>query len=141
MHDRKFKMLGIGLLAVVAIATLVMLLWNALLPAIFGVQNIGFFQAMGLLILCKILFGGIGYRGFFGRHGREMRERWLAMSQEERDAFFHQRGFGSHGDRCGHRFHRGHFSRRRGGHQQCNGTHDDTPMAHDKPIDQSGKTE
>lgn len=56
MHDRKFKMLGIGLLAVVAIATLVMLLWNALLSAIFGVQSIGFFQALGLLILCKILY-------------------------------------------------------------------------------------
>ncbi|MFT8212157.1 MAG: hypothetical protein ACMZI0_19195 [Symbiopectobacterium sp.] len=141
MHDRKFKMLGIGLLAIVAIATLVMLLWNALLPAIFGVQSIGFFQALGLLILCKILFGGIGYRGFFGRHGREMRERWLAMSQEERDAFFHQRGFGSHEDRCGHRFHRGRFAHHRGGHQQYNGNHDDAPVASDKPADQNGKTE
>ncbi|MGL9735477.1 MAG: hypothetical protein ACR5LF_06935 [Symbiopectobacterium sp.] len=75
-----------------ALATLVMLLWNALLPAIFGFQSIGFFQALELLILCNILFVGIGYRGFFGRRGREMRERWLAMSQEQRDAFFHQRG-------------------------------------------------
>lgn len=140
MHDRKFKMLGIGLLAAVAIATLVMLLWNALLPAIFGVQSIGFFQALGLLILCKILFGGIGYRGFFGRHGREMRERWLAMSQEERDAFFHQRGFGAHGDRCGHRFHRGRFAHRHGASQTCN-SNDDAPETNDKPADQSGKTE
>ncbi|MBG6246112.1 hypothetical protein CS369_17515 [Candidatus Symbiopectobacterium sp. 'North America'] len=141
MHDRKFKMLGIRLLAVVAIATLVMLLWNALLPAIFGVQSIGFFQALGLLILCKILFGGIGYRGFFGRHGREMRERWLAMSQEQRDAFFHQRGFGPHGDHCGHRFHHGPFAHRRGRHQACHDSQDDAPVPSDKPADQSGKTE
>ncbi len=141
MCDRKFKMLGIGLLAVVAIATLVMLLWNALLPAIFGVQSIGFFQALGLLILCKILFGSIGCQGFFGRRRREMRERWLAMSQEERDAFFHQHGFGQRGERCDHRFRHGPFSRRGGRHQACHDSQDDAPEPSDKPTNQSGKTE
>ncbi|WP_413735969.1 hypothetical protein ACL2XP_24415 [Sodalis sp. RH21] len=80
--------------AIVVMATLVMLLWNALLPAIFGVTSIGFFQALGLLILSKILFGGFGGRGMFGRGGRELRERWMAMSPEQREAFIKERGMG-----------------------------------------------
>lgn len=94
MRDRKGKMLAMIVAAVVVMTTLVMLLWNALLPAIFGIKSIGFFQALGLLILCKILFGSFGGRGLFGRHGREMRERWMAMTPEQRDAFINQRGAG-----------------------------------------------
>jgi len=94
MRDRKLKILALVIFAVVVVTTLVMLLWNALLPPIFNVRSIGFFQALGLLILCKILFGSFGGRGgMFGHHGREMRERWLAMSPEERETFINQRGF------------------------------------------------
>lgn len=35
----------------------VMLLWNWLMPALFGLPVIGFFQAVGLSFLCRILFG------------------------------------------------------------------------------------
>ncbi len=94
MRDRKLKLLGMIVVAAVVMTTLVMLLWNALLPAILGVKSIGFFQALGLLILCKILFGSFGGRGMFGRHGREMRERWMAMTPEQREAFINQRGAG-----------------------------------------------
>nr|WP_241763982.1 hypothetical protein [Winslowiella toletana] len=88
--------------AVIAATTLVMLLWNALLPDIFGVKSISFFQALGLLILSKILFGGFRGHGLFGRHGRELREHWMAMSPEQREAFIKQRGRGRwHG--CCHR--------------------------------------
>ncbi len=80
MRDRKFKILVMAVVAVIAVTTLVMLLWNALLPVIFGIKSIGFFQALGLLILCKILFGGFGGRGMFGHRGQELRERWMAMS-------------------------------------------------------------
>lgn len=61
-------------------------LWNWLLPSIFGVRRITFWQALGLLALCRILFGG------FGRHGgarsdarRRIRERLGAMTPEERE--------------------------------------------------------
>ena len=94
MRDRKLKIFGMMIVAAVVVTTLVMLLWNALLPAIFGVKSIGFFQALGLLILCKILFGGFGGHGMFARHGREMRERWMAMTPEQREAFINQRGSG-----------------------------------------------
>src|SRR5215813_7662831 len=53
---------------------IVMYLWNWLLPPLFGVREISFLQALGLLILCRILFGGFGMCGTGrsgSRHGRE----------------------------------------------------------------------
>ncbi|HEY9167127.1 MAG TPA: hypothetical protein VIS48_13305 [Candidatus Kryptonia bacterium] len=49
---------------------IVMLLWNALLPVLFGLKTIDYLQAIGLLVLAKILFGGFGRRPrpFYGRH-------------------------------------------------------------------------
>lgn len=107
MRDRKFKILAMVVVAIIVFTTLVMLLWNALLPDILGVKSISFFQALGILILSKILFGGFGGHGLFGRHRREMRERWMSMSPEEREAFIKQRGMGHrHGPwhgRCHHK--------------------------------------
>ncbi len=82
-----------------------MSLWNALLPAILGVKSIGFWQALGLLVLCRILFGGLGFRpGMFGMR-RRMHERWMQMTPEQREEFVRARreGFGRHGHRghCG----------------------------------------
>ena len=65
-----------------------MRLWNWLMPALFGWHLIGFWQAMGLLILCRILFGG--FHGRHGSHGHwryRMRERWEQMTPEEREKF------------------------------------------------------
>ena len=59
----------------------VMLLWNWLLPPIFGWREIGFWQALGLLALCRILFGG------FGLHGSGRSRRWQRMTPEERERF------------------------------------------------------
>ncbi len=45
----------------VALAALaVMLLWNAVITSIFGLGVITYLQALGLLALCRILFGGFG---------------------------------------------------------------------------------
>jgi len=61
-----------GAIAIVALALLfgyvVMLLWNWLIPAIFGLGVISFWQAVGIVILAKLLFGGFG--GGSGRSGR-----------------------------------------------------------------------
>ena len=74
-------------------------LWNWLLPALFGWRQITFWQAIGLLALCRILFGG----GGFGRRGfprsnfrRRMADRWERMTPEEREKF--RQGMAS---RCG----------------------------------------
>jgi hypothetical protein len=66
----------------------VLRLWNWLAPALFGWRLITFWQAVGLLALCRILFGGMGMRGTRGSSMRgRMRERWEGMTPEERDKF------------------------------------------------------
>ena len=70
---------------------IVMHLWNWLLPPLFGWRMITFWQALGLLILCRILFGNFGMRAGSSRYGmrRRMRERmaerWEHMTPEERE--------------------------------------------------------
>ena len=60
----------------------VRLLWNWLLPQLFGVPQVTFWQALGLLALGRILFGGFGPHGGSGSH---YRRRWEAMTPEERE--------------------------------------------------------
>lgn len=93
---------GIKILVCVAAAVLVFgyvteRLWNWLMPELFGLHTIRFAQAIGLVVLSKILFGGFhrhggrGGRGF-GRHGRRewkrrMKERFEHMTPEEKERF------------------------------------------------------
>lgn len=73
-------------LAVLVFGYLVMWLWNALLPQLAGWHRIAFGQAVGLLVLCRILFGGIrGRPGWGWRH--RMHERFAQLSPEERERF------------------------------------------------------
>jgi hypothetical protein len=68
----------------------VMHLWNWLLPPLFGWRQITFWQAFGLLALCRILFGhhGHGWRGSGRSNFRHrMRERCGRMTPEEREKF------------------------------------------------------
>ena len=66
----------LGMLLFIAIGgEVVMLLWNWLLPSLFGVPEITFWQALGLLALCRILFGGHGYHRGQARRPEE-RERF-----------------------------------------------------------------
>lgn len=77
----------IGLLAVAGIAAVtwvVMQLWNCLLPELFvGVSPIGYWQALGVLALSRILFGGL--RGCGHGHWHERRAKWESMTPEERE--------------------------------------------------------
>src|SRR6266581_9020357 len=83
--------LRFGVFAAVAVTVfgfIVMSLWNWLAPAVFGLHTITLWQALGILILSKILFGG--FRGRPGRGGpwsRRMSERWQQMTPEEREKF------------------------------------------------------
>ena len=66
----------------------VMHLWNWLLPALFGWRMITFWQALAMLVLCRILFGGVSGRGMHRRYsGRRMGGRWANMTPEEREKF------------------------------------------------------
>ncbi len=64
-------------------------LWNWLMPALFGWHVITYWQALGVLALSKILFGGIrgGGHGSDWRWRRRMMERWDQMTPEEREKF------------------------------------------------------
>jgi MFS family permease len=67
---------------------LVMYLWNWLTPSLFGWHQITFWQAFGILALCRILFGGHGFRGPRGPRFRDrMRGRCGSATPEEREKF------------------------------------------------------
>jgi hypothetical protein len=66
----------------------VSLLWNWLLPPLFGWHQITFWQGLGILVLCRILFGGFGHHGcHHSRFRRRMAERLEQMTPEERERF------------------------------------------------------
>jgi hypothetical protein len=85
-----YKIPGIMLIVIAAVALfgfIVQQLWNSLIPAIIGWRAITFWQAVGILLLSKILFGG-GFRGRGNMRWRgRMAERWEKMSPEEREKF------------------------------------------------------
>jgi hypothetical protein len=99
----------LGLAAIAGFSAVVMLLWNWLVPSIFGLAVINFWQALGLLALARLLFSGFGSKMAFGRHGRQgggfgknpIRERWEKMTPEERKEFVKKRRFGHDFRGCG----------------------------------------
>ena len=84
-----FFVAPLGIAVFVAIfGEVVMHLWNWLLPPLFGWRQIGFWQALGLLVLCRILFGGFGGQGSGGPKSRKnSSENWGRMTPEEREQF------------------------------------------------------
>jgi hypothetical protein len=77
-----------GILAIVVFGFVVMALWNWLMPALFRLPLISFWQALGLVVLSKILFGGFhSHSGRRPHWRRRMRERWEHMTPEERERF------------------------------------------------------
>src|SRR5947208_16634331 len=84
------KLIWIAPLAIVGMAVfiaiggeLVMHLWNWLLPMLFGWRQITFWQAVGLLVLCRILFGGVSGRGLHrSNFRRQLAERCQRITPE-----------------------------------------------------------
>jgi hypothetical protein len=93
-----FMALFFGAIAIALFSYVVMSLWNSILPGVIHVSAITFWQAAGILLLSKILFGGLP--GGWGRRQRwrgKMAEKWQNMTPEEREKF--QQHWK---DRCGH---------------------------------------
>ncbi len=87
-----FMILIFGIIAILVFGLVVMALWNAILPAVIGVKTITFIQALGILLLSKILFGGFGgsrNRGDWRNKGKwmEMKDKFACMTPEEREKF------------------------------------------------------
>jgi len=78
----KAKFLLIVPLIICLVSGIVMLLWNAILPELLGVKYITIWQSAGLLVLCKILFGGFGFAKRHDGPGMSFREKWQRSSEE-----------------------------------------------------------
>ena len=65
----------------------VMLLWNAILPAVLGVSVLNIWQAIGILALSRLLFGGFGGGPWRGRRGGppHWKNQWVNMTDEEKE--------------------------------------------------------
>jgi hypothetical protein len=61
-----------------------MWLWNALMPAIFKLPAIGFWQAIGILILSQLIFKG-GHASRAGRNHWKKRQVWKHMREDEEE--------------------------------------------------------
>lgn len=126
-YGRKKAFIPFAVLAfLAAISFAVMSLWNALLPDILHVTAINFWQALGIFVLCKILFG-FGKGGRWGGGGapwmrQRMEERFRNMSPEEREKFRKKM------EMCG----RGRWNRRGGEHHPFDKFWDDVPETEDK---------
>ena len=71
MHNAKRKPIIIVLfiaLAITVVGTVTMLLWNWLVPDLFGGPSVTWLQAIGLLVLSQILLSSGRKRGHWRRH-------------------------------------------------------------------------
>jgi hypothetical protein len=103
--NRKIRFLGhflghfvLGTVAIAGFGAVVMLLWNWLMPAIFGLASISIWQAFGMLAFTRLLFGGMGGGRFWGmgmmkHHRNPIHEKWMRMTPEERKEFIRKRPF------------------------------------------------
>ena len=79
---RAARFILFGVVAALVLSFVAMQLWNWLMPPLFGLHLINFWQALGLLALSRLLLGG--FRGRMGgMHWRgRMMERWAQMTPE-----------------------------------------------------------
>jgi len=86
--------IGLVIFGVFAFSWVVMFLWNHILPAVLHVSAITLWQAMGILVLSKLLFGGFrGRRGMVHRQWKkQMFGQWKDMTPEEKEMFAARRG-------------------------------------------------
>jgi len=93
-RKRRFFFFPIFLAGLFAMSAIVMLLWNAVIPNISGLLPLSFWQAMGVLILSRILFGGFRFGRHHGHRPPFMHpsvgNKLLEMNDEEREQFKNQ---------------------------------------------------
>ncbi|MGM5630755.1 hypothetical protein O2K51_07605 [Apibacter raozihei] len=68
---------------------IVMLLWNWLTPVLFTLPTINYLQSVGLVLLCRLLFGRFNPEFYNSENMRRnpMKEKWMKMSDDEREVF------------------------------------------------------
>jgi len=95
---RYYFMIPLMVLGLFVISGVVTLLWNWIIPSISTLTALTYWQAMGLFVLCRILFGG--FRFGFRKHQHAVhnhlsnhapfRNRFMEMTEDERQHFKNQ---------------------------------------------------
>ena len=80
----------IGPLAIIVFGSVVMLLWNRTLVPVLHVSEVTFWQALGILILAKILFGSFGGGSASNRYYSKQKMMWNQMTPEQKEKFREQ---------------------------------------------------
>jgi hypothetical protein len=73
------------LAGIFGLSAIVMFLWNEIMPSLVHASYISYWHAMGLLAMCRILFGGIKFGGR-GYYRQRWNSKWQNMSPEEKAA-------------------------------------------------------
>lgn len=84
------KWTAIGIVAITVFGFVTMFLWNWLVPSVFNGNPITFWQALGLFVLSKILFSGLGGKGRAYSHAhwkQKYYQKLSSMTPEERERF------------------------------------------------------
>jgi hypothetical protein len=90
MKNKAGKIIAVVMLAPILLFGLVygtMLLWNWLMPYLFNLPVLSFWQTAGLLLLSKILLGGFGFRNKGKAWKERFQDKYECMSEDEREAF------------------------------------------------------
>ena len=100
MNSSRFPRFILFLLFIFAVLVplgfIIMALWNNILMAVVPVTMINFWQALGIFLLSRILFGGFPGKPGWAGHGRrrkemaEMRNKWFNLSPDEKNEFNQQ---------------------------------------------------
>lgn len=122
-NDMKIKLFGFLLVwaAVIpaAVSGLIMCVWNMLMPQLFGLGAIGFWQSAALFLLCQLLSGGFvlgllllvgGIHVIVFHRNHAAHERWKKMTDEQRREVFLRRM-----ERFGHVWHNEETDKQAGG--------------------------
>jgi hypothetical protein len=97
LHFLAHVLCGLG--AIAGFGAIFMLLWNAIVPSIFGISAINFWQALGLLILLAGLSKFMAIAAFLGMRGyrhNPIHEKWRKMTPEEREEFIRRHRYFGH---------------------------------------------
>jgi hypothetical protein len=89
-----FMFIPFAIMAALALSALVMVLWNYLMPDLFNLPTLNYWQASALLVFCRILFGGFHFKKPEGRkstyENETLKNKFINMTNEEKTAFKEQ---------------------------------------------------
>jgi hypothetical protein len=94
-RSRNYFFFPLLLIGFFVISAIVMLLWNLIIPAISPLTSISYWQAMGLFVLSRILFGGVRFARHHHGHRhpfthKQFKAKFMDMTEEERQQFRNQ---------------------------------------------------